>query len=296
MNEQMAYLLGMITGNGEIKRGNSTTIVSVSIPHKNQKTFDAHDVKLYVKASITDIKEILEPLVGTQLQHTQKDRETVLYFEKPNGDYLIREIIRFCDSAVSHETIRVNPYFFSATHDEIISFLRGFADVTGYIRESNYAYQKPFYRVYLEIPHNWFLVIDICNLLKLVDIPVQSIDWAHPNMRDGNLVKYNEGKINFWKKEHQIKIFANEFMPVGFGIIHKQKALEHFSNELTKHYALRGMNASEQTHRFYWEVKARSSAPKPVHPCEDDEFIPALIRGRHFNTWKEIARELGYHE
>lgn len=296
MNVQMAYLLGMITGNGEIKRGNSTTTVSISIPHKNQRTFDDRDVKIYVKASITDIRGIIEPLVGTLLQHTQRDSETTLYFEKSNEDYLIREIMRFCDSAVTHETIRVNPYFFSATHDEIISFLRGFADVTGYIRESNYAYQKPFYRVYLEVPHNWFLVIDICNLLKIVDIPVQTIDWAHPNMRDGNLVKYNEGKINFWKKEHQIKIYANEFIPVGFGIIHKSNALEYYSNQLIEHYASRGKDASEKTHRFYWDIKNRSIPPKPVHPSENDEFIPMQIRGQHFNSWKEIAKELGYHK
>lgn len=295
MNNQMAYLLGMITGNGEIKRGNSTTTVSISIPHKNQKTFDERDVKIYVKASITDIRGIIEPLVGTLLQHTQRDSETTLYFEKPNEDYLMREINRFCDSSVSHETIRVNPYFFSATHDEIFSFLRGFADVTGYIRESNYAFNKPFYRVYLEVPHNWFLVIDICNLLKLVDIPVQTIDWAHPNTRDGNLVKYNQGKPNFWKKEHQIKIFANEFIPIGFGIIHKSKALEHFSDELIKHYTNRGKNASKKTHRFYWEVKNRRIDPKPIHPSEHDEFIPMQIRGKHFNSWKEIAKELGYH-
>ena len=49
------------------------------------------------------------------------------------------------------------------------------------------------------------MVIDICNLLKSVDIPVQSIDWAHPNMRDGNLKKYNAGEINFWKKNIKLR-------------------------------------------------------------------------------------------
>ena len=35
-------------------------------------------------------------------------------------------------------------------------------------------------------------------------------DPSHPNFRDGHLVKYNEGKPYFWKKEHQVKVFANE--------------------------------------------------------------------------------------
>lgn len=67
------------------------------------------------------------------------------------------------------------------------------------------------------------MVIDIANMLKEIDVPVQTIDFGHPNFRDGNLVKYNEGKPNFWKKEHQVKIFANEFLSVGFNIKHKQR-------------------------------------------------------------------------
>ena len=38
------------------------------------------------------------------------------------------------------------------------------------------------------------------QLLKDVNIPVQAIDWAHPNMRDGNLVKYNELLQNYAKQ------------------------------------------------------------------------------------------------
>lgn len=35
---------------------------------------------------------------------------------------------------------------------------------------------------------------------------------------------------------------------------------------------------------------------KIQHPCEGDEFIPEIIRGKHFNSWIEIASELGYVE
>lgn len=49
------------------------------------------------------------------------------------------------------------------------------------------------------------------------------------------------------EKEHQLKIFANEFIPVGFNIKHKQRALEQYSNELLDHME------PTQTHKFYWE-------------------------------------------
>lgn len=67
MNNEMAYLLGMITGNGEIQRGASETTIVIEIPHKKLETEFQKDVGVYVKASITDIRQVLEPLLGTFL-------------------------------------------------------------------------------------------------------------------------------------------------------------------------------------------------------------------------------------
>ena len=257
MNTEMAYLLGMITGNGEIQRGVTETTVTIDIPHKKLETEFQHDVGIYVRASITDIREVLEPLLGTALAFTQNANVSLLSFRKPNEDYLMREILRYVGSATSSDNVRIAPEVFTFTYDERKQFVKGFADVTGYIRRSNYAFSEPNYRVYFEIPHNWKLVIDFCNLLKSIDVPVQAIDWAHPNMRDGNLKKYNEGKPDFWKKEHQVKIWALEYQPVGFVVIHKQQALDYFAEEQKKPYVMAGKDASSRLHRYYWELKQK---------------------------------------
>lgn len=293
MNTEMAYLLGMICGNGEIVRGPSETIISINIPHKKLKTEEFHDVKLYVKASLSDIRKVLEPLISSGLSHIQNERSTIVSFSKPNSDYLIREILRYTGISTSHDNMRVHQDVFCFTLDEKKQFLRGFADVTGYVRRSN-AFVDPYkHRVYLEVPNNWFMVVDICNLLKDIDVPVQSIDWAHPNMRDGKLKKYNEGFPNFWKKEHQIKIYANEFLPIGFNIIHKNQALKKFSDELVTEFTKKGKDAAKGTHLFYWETRGNIKV-KPIHPCENDSSIPDKIRGKHYSSWREIAEELGY--
>ena len=293
MNSEMAYMLGMICGNGQIQRGTSETTISVEIPHKKLQTEDMNDVTIYVKASLTDIRGVLEPLIGSGISFIQNKTVTVLSFSKPNSDYLIREILRFTGSAVSHENMRIHEDVFSFSTSDKKQFLRGFCDVTGYIRRSNYFIDNYKHRVYIEIPQNWFMVVDICNLLKSIDIPVQNIDWGHPNMRDGNLKKYNEGKPLFWKKEHQIKIFANEFLPIGFGVIHKNKALKEFAKELIEGFKRNGVDATDITHRFYWDFDGKRKV-KPPHPSEDDLFIPAEIRGKHYDSWKEIAKDLGY--
>lgn len=292
----MAYLLGMITGNGEIQHGKTSVTISIDIPHKKLETEFQKDVGIYVKASITDIRQILEPLLGTALRFIQNPNISILSFTKPKEDYLIREILRYIGYATSTDNIRISSEVFAFTTDERKQFVKGFADVTGYIRRSNYAFSEPNYRVYFEIPNNWELVIDFANLLKSIDVPIQNIDWAHPNMRDGNLTKYNQGKQNFWKKEHQIKVWAVEYQPIGFAVIHKQEALNYFAKKQQSYIeTIQKKCLSDVTHKYYWELVPRKRK-KLFHPSENDPSIPKIIRGKHYNSWTDIAKDMGYGE
>ena len=67
MNTEMAYLLGMILGNGEIQRDNSETRITIDIPHKNLYTDDLKDVKVYAKeqknsSCVEYVDKVLEKL------------------------------------------------------------------------------------------------------------------------------------------------------------------------------------------------------------------------------------------
>lgn len=55
MNAQMAYLIGMILGNGEVQRGNEETTVTIDIPHKNLLDDEGREVTVYVRASLTGL-------------------------------------------------------------------------------------------------------------------------------------------------------------------------------------------------------------------------------------------------
>lgn len=290
MNNQMAYLIGMILGNGEVQRNSNETTVTIEIPHKNLRDDEGLEVSIYVKSSLVDIRTVIEPLLGHSLSISQNKTVTILSFTKPNGDYAIREILRFIGSGIHHSTMTMNNELFNITTDEKKELLRGISDVTGYIRKSNLAFgQEGCHRVYIEIPGNWQFVIDVANMLKNLDIPVQTIDFGHPNFRDSNLKKYNEGKPKYWKKEHQLKIWANEFLPIGFNIVHKQRALERYSDELLEYLD------EEKTHKFYWQKTIRLKN-KPIHPMENDISLPEKIRGKHFDSWTQLAKELGYGE
>lgn len=286
----MAYLIGMILGNGEVQRKTDTTTITVELPHKNLIDDEGREVSVYVKSSLVDIRDIVEPLIGYSLPISQTRRATQFSFTMPNENYTMREILRFIGNGEHHSTMTMNDELFGMKIEEKKELLRGIADVTGYIRKSNIAFgQDGCHRVYIEIPGNWQMVIDIANMLKDLDIPVQTIDFGHPNFRDSNLKKYNEGKSYYWKKEHQIKIWANEFLPIGFNIAHKQRALERYAEELLDYLD------EEKTHQFYWQKPIRRKE-KPIHPMENDESLPLSIRGKHYESWTELAMELGYGE
>lgn len=72
----MAYLLGMIMGNGEVQRHRDTTTITIDIPHKNLRDDEGREVSVYVRASLTDIRTIIEPLLGNSLPITQGTRST----------------------------------------------------------------------------------------------------------------------------------------------------------------------------------------------------------------------------
>ena len=134
-------------------------------------------------------------------------------------------------------------------------------------------------------------------------------------MRDPNLEKYNLGNQNYWLKEHQIKIFAEEFERIGFRIIHKMRALEGLANinraewdSSMREKADRAVSVARKEvflgrighidmshHKYYWQSNGQER-PKAIHPMESSDRIPEIIRGIHYNSWKDIARDLGYRE
>lgn len=315
-NAELAYLLGMITGKGTIKRDGDTTTVMIEIPHKNLMV-EGKDAQLSINASLNEFRNIIQPLIGAHVTTSQQRSKTIIKFTKINEDLLIREINRHFEEKRSWKEFRIPKEIFDSTSDIKREFLIGLSDVTAHIGHGGEAFGKAYaHRVYVEIPVNWYLATDICNLLRDLDVPVHNIDWGHPNMRDPNLVHYNQGNKMFWNKEHQIKVFAELYEKIGFRIIHKMQILKDLAQanknewdmdrrdkiEKTKSTNLRQrfheqIGSIEKAHnKFYWQVKSRVKENRPSHPMENCEILPPEIRGRHFNHWTEIAAILGYIE
>ncbi|MHA1267887.1 MAG: hypothetical protein ACTSRS_21845 [Candidatus Helarchaeota archaeon] len=302
LNPDIAYLLGMIAGKGQVIRNKRESEIIIDIPHKNL-VIEGENTQQSIKASSLDIILRLKPLLGVDIEcDTSSSNVAHISFSKSNGDYLIRTINSYLKNHTSWRDFRIPEDIYSAATDIKAEFLRGIADVTAHIRKSNVAWKNYEHRVYIEIMANWELCIDIANLLKDLDIPVQTIRFAHPNIVDPNLKKYRDGYKEFWNKEHQIKIWAEEFEKIGFNIDHKNRLLKKFADlnrqnwkEATKNSRkYKDKPISEAHHKFYWETKI-INRKKQSHPEENSSKLPLNVR-KHFDSWKDMAKELGYDE
>ena len=79
-----------------------------------------------------------------------------------------------------------------------------------------------------------------------------------------------------------MKVYVDDFLPIGFYLDHKQKALEELAEKTKDH----GKN-------FCNPLSKKIRKKNPKHPDEDNELLPPEIRGKHYNSYWQICKDLG---
>ena len=86
-------------------------------------------------------------------------------------------------------------------------------------------------------------------------------------------------------REHQINIFAEPFLQIGFSFRHKQKVLEEFAQKDRE----RLPNAAYRPCPAVRQIRKKKNADD----AENDERLDAKLRGKHFDAYFQICRALG---
>lgn len=86
-------------------------------------------------------------------------------------------------------------------------------------------------------------------------------------------------------QEHQVRLFVEDFEKIGFYLDYKQKILSKFVKVNKKNFKDR----TEQC--FPLHRKTRGMHKK--HPEENSEKLPEKIRGKHFDSYTQICKEMG---
>lgn len=160
----------------------------------------------------------------------------------------------------------------------------GFANAGGWApRSGTSGYGRM--RVYFQIINrNYRLPVAIDNYIrKCFSLPIQTIDWGHPNIRDGNLKDYIAGKKSSMGREHQVKFYPEFFTRFTFRIGSKQALFD----ELMKHNRNCGFHRTEDW--FTGKIKPISKV-KATHPFEDNPLIDPKVRVHVDAHWQVNLR------
>lgn len=281
IDNDVSYLIGMIIGRGKIIDDGTRFTLSIEFPFVNPD-LEGHNVFDGFLRSITyTMLPRLRNLLGPTLELSPIQERINFKVEFPSQHLVVRDLKLILGDHLTYADFEV-PSVLQETNDQelIREFIRGFVDVAGNIRRSNRD-RIGLHRVYLDVlNNNWKLPVQLCNLLqKKLEVPVSNILWGHPNLRDP---KVNESSSSF--KEHQIKIYAHDFVKVGFYIQHKQDVLQILTKENESKTKAR---PSKYCPGF------RVEHSKSKHPLENDKHLPRGVRGKHFDAYWQICGACG---
>ena len=285
LDPDVAYLLGLITIRGELYESQGDKRIVIQFPFKSliAEGIKTHvDQKDQLDMAVNRIRDRLQELVESHIDVDRGNNEIIFSMRFLRNSMVWRNIRYMFGRKRSFREFEIPRSILEALDDAIkIEFLRGVADAGGFVRPSNH-YLNGKNRVYIEVNNrNWKLPTQLCRLMQVdLDVPVQLIQWGHPNVRQPNK---KEGTA--WAKEHQVKIFVEEFAKIGFYVRYKEKILKELVRADQK---VGGKNPQKCNPN----PEIRRIKKKPKHPGEKSNIVPKKLR-KHFNAYWQICLTLG---
>jgi len=289
IDPDVAYFIGLVTARGEITDTGRVKRISIEFPFRNLKVEGikkAITQKDKILLSLDNVINRINELTDVNVRKEESEHSVYLIIETLKNTMFLRNTKVLMKKKSSYYEFEVPDQIFQADESIKKEFIRGFADVAGSARWAN-RNRWGKCRVYLDVlnsPLNWRLPVQICHLLQdHLGIPVDVIQWGHPNTRDPNLKEYNQGRKDAWAREHQIKVFADDFEKIGFYMYHKQEILE----ELAEY------NRKKRFKKAKFCNPPKRKRKKPRHPSENSKKLPQEIRGKHYDSYWQICADLG---
>jgi hypothetical protein len=280
LDADVAYLLGLLVARGELLTKDNTYYAIVHFPKGSllAQGINTHfDSDREIRLGIEKIRERLMELLGADIRTADAGDTWDLVARFTRNTMAWRNINMLLGNKTSFSSFDIPQVFLDKeTPIEFKrEFIKGFADVAGNIRPANRD-QAGRHRLRLDIlnyPTNWHLAMKLCLLLQNhLNVPVPVLTWGHPDL----------GRQ--WR-EHQLNVYAEEFLAIGFYFDFKQAVLEELAKFNCKHFPnkVKGCPGARGLGR-----------KKKKDPEEKNaEKLPAELLGKHFNSYWQICRALG---
>jgi len=287
LDNDVAYLLGMILMRGTFYQDRDIRKLIIEFPYKSLQIRTLPDSKLKIdkdiaiKLSLEEVRNKIQDLLGTDTQIIPQRNKFVLVASFLKNTLAWRNLTSIFENKRNYMEFSVPDIIFSAPIDIQKDFVRGIADSASSPSPSD-ADQAKIQRIVIEFNHkNWHLPVQVCKLVQEhLKIKVNHILWGHPNIRTPNRPKSEN-----WKKEHRMRIIAQDFIPIGYNFEYKQVIFEDLVEWNQR------IRPSQQTKFCNPKIKK----PRTKHPKHKDEKsadLPKCLR-KHFDANYQICLALG---
>ncbi len=246
-------------------------------------------------STVESLKNVIVPFLKTginaEFDITGNKSMTILVIDLKNDKDKFKDITRFFSPDTSFDRFHIPKELETATKEAKIEFVNGLLDTSGFANAGGWLNRDGKnghgrMRVYYQIVRNWHLPVEIDNFMRSqFNLPIHTIDWGHPNIRDGNLNDFYETNPTSWGREHQIKFFPEYYGDFKFRISSKQSMFD----ELKAHnLGVKFDNIDD----WFPPSKITNGKLKAYHPGENDLRIPESAR-RHFDAFWQINLAMG---
>lgn len=206
---------------------------------KSCKTIVPNSVKKVYeqkKSTVQSVNERIIPFLSKKFQISFEvvgnNHMTYLVMEFEEESEKFKEIVNYFQGNTSFDSFNIPKELYGTTKQNKIEFINGILDTAGFFNSGGWLPRSGKngtgrMRAYIQIVRNWQMPVLICNFLKTeLGLPVHTIDWGHPNIRDSEMNDYfNSGKTT-WSREHQIKFFPEYYTIFSLRIAHKKMMFE----------------------------------------------------------------------
>lgn len=282
MDEDMAYLTGLISAKGTLIEDIDTRRLVIDFPYRNldSKAPEGSGISYIIpdkiKSSLVDSGANIAELLGVSVDIVPGENNVQYIAKFPSNSLPWRNLKKIFGERTRYDEFEVNPGFWEFPTSIIKAFIRGYADSGAMPSEKDAQYwvkEHKIHRITLQFNHNnWLLPIQICSILQTrLGVPVAHILWGHPSLGRGF-------------REHRLRIKACDFVSIGFGFSFKQDILEALCNANENAGVKPGILCNPKVKR----IRKRKQRDEK----EKSERLPAALR-KHFNSSWKICKALG---
>ncbi len=271
---------------------------NASCSNSNSATIDPKIKRQYNQpvAFNESIEKVIIPFLaqGINFQFNLVSNSTCTFLTLNLESDLYSYIKKIFEPAISFTSTSIPKEMWDVGKNEQIEVVNGLLDSIGFANAGGWiprdgANGHGRMRVYFQvINRNYKLPVSIDNFIRgNFGLPIQTIDWGHPNIRDGNLADFLEGKSSSYGREHQVKFYPEYYQQFHFRISSKQDLF----NELLRHNLSVGFTDLED-----WFPNAVKEIPeskiKATHPMESNPLLDKNVR-THVDAMWQVNLKMG---